>query len=217
MRLVTLRPDYIFERFVSTEGTSAALDLAVAFASGLAGAPQLLLLHGPPGAGKSHLLQSTLHRARARQTSASVAYTTAAEFVQGIIAGETGSKWASAQMLAVDDLHVLGDRPVTQREVAARFKARVDGGARVICAAGCAPAEIPVLASLFRDLSNSRSVELRPAGVGMRRVVASLAASENLDLSPSVLASIAARSNGDVRRAVGAIARRVFDRAAVGF
>ena len=50
-------PDLTFDRFTPTPGVRRALALGVALAEETGNAPRLLLLHGPPGVGKTHLLQ----------------------------------------------------------------------------------------------------------------------------------------------------------------
>ena len=129
----------------------------------------------------------------------------------------TQSVFEPAGVVAVDDLHVLRGMPATQKEVALSLKAALDGGSRVVCAAGCRPDDIPVLASALRERREARLVEVPTVpAAGMRRVVASLAASEALELTASARATIAAGCHGDVRRAVAAVARRRFERDAIG-
>ncbi len=204
--MIALRPDCTFERFVVTEASRAALEQALAFAS--AQSPRLLLLTGPPGVGKSHLLRSILRGAEGA-SEGSLVYVTAAELVRDLVAAVP----FPAGVVAVDDLHVLRERPVTQREVAATFRRALDRGGRVACAAGCSLSEIPVLAGALAELKEARLIEMeRTPAVDIRRVVASLAVSQALDLTSSEIACIAAESRGDIRRAAGCLARQRLER-----
>ena len=179
----------------------------------------LLLLHGPPGVGKTHLLKLILRLVRAWQGSAPIVHTSAAELVQELTAAirreqpaAIRHKYAQAELVAVDDLHVLAGKPATQSEIAALLKAALDSGARLACTAGCPPAEIPELSAALRALPTARLVELRrPNDEEMRQILAAMAPAEGLKLSAKTIAAIAPRCGGDVRRAVGALAQFRFE------
>ena len=79
-----------------------------------ADAPRLLLLYGPPGVGKTHLLQAILNFSAARRSQASEIHLCADELVQQWIAALKGDPEAAlprrlerSALVAIDDLHVL--------------------------------------------------------------------------------------------------------------
>lgn len=197
---------------------SEARALATALVSRQPGAPRLLLLLGPPGVGKTHLLRSVVRQARSRASAGSIVRTHGSELLQELVAalrrGDATSlqrRYAQAELLAVDDLHVLAGKTVTQREVALLLKAAVDGGARVVCAAGCRPAEVPVLAAALRELPVARVVEMRrPGQADMRRILSVMGRTAGLRLTRETVSSLAQDCRGDVGRAIGALVRLEF-------
>ena len=212
---MTLRPDRTFDRFTLTRGSREALELAKAMAAGSARAPRLLLLYGAPGVGKTHLLQAILHQARVRQPRASFTHTNAAELVLELMSALRGDSLADprprcerANVVAVDDLHVLARTPLTQREVARLFETSLRCGARVICVAGRSPAELPTLFDALQRLPTARLVEVRqPRPAELRKILAAAARSEGVRVERHLLARMATDCGRDVRRATGALAR----------
>jgi len=210
--------DHGFDRFIPTRGSREAFEQARGLAQGAEEAPRLLFLHGAPGVGKTHLLRSVLKAVQARQPSASVVRWTGAELRQELVdalrnesIASLRSTWARADVVALDDLHVLAGMPMTQREVAALLGVATNGGARVVCAAGCEPTALSVLAAALRALPGARQLLLRPpSGREMRRIVLGMATAKRIRVGREALASIAAAARGDVRRAAGALSRYRF-------
>jgi chromosomal replication initiator protein len=215
---ITPRPDSTFDRFVATTGSRKALDLARAFAARRTAAPRLLFLYGPPGVGKSHLLHSILHVAASGQPH-SVAHTTARELVDDLVAtprsnsaSPSGPRVAAFATLAIDDLHFLAGKPATQRESGRLLKEILSSGVRVACAATCEIEDVDALAGMLQELPEARKVALaRPTENDLRRIVAALAEQQALRLTAQTIATIAGRSYGDARRAIGALNRQRFE------
>lgn len=209
-----------FERFVVTSGAIEAVECARSLASGRAGAPRLLLLHGSLGSGKTHLLRSIISAIRDRDPSMAVVETSATDLVQEMTtalrsgrAADLENLWPQGAMVTIDDLHVLTGMPAAQREVGRLFAAAVERGCRLVCATS-SPADIPDVITAVRALSGVRFVAvLRPSGADMRRILVGMARAEGLRLSARVLTSRAAGCRGDVRRAVSAIAHERFEAA----
>src|SRR3989442_7668072 len=136
-------PDLTFDRFTPTPGVRRALALGVALAEETVDAPRLLLLHGPPGVGKTHLLQAIVNLRVARQPRRSLIQLEAKHLVAEWDAGLKRDRGAElprrlewTDLVAIDDLHALAGKPVTQREVARTLEGTVSRGGRVACAMG---------------------------------------------------------------------------------
>ena len=210
-------PDLTFDRFTPTRGSRRALQLGVALAKETE-APRLLLLHGPPGVGKTHLLQAILKLRTARQPRGSVIQACADQLVEQWVTALKADPEAAlprrlerSDLVAIDDLHALAGKPVTQSEVARILEGTISRGGRVVCAMGRSAAELPVFIEALRRVPGAHFVEMRPPrGREMRHVLTVMARAGHLTLRRETLAAIADRCDGDVRRGQGELARRRF-------
>jgi chromosomal replication initiator protein len=206
-------------RFVPSAASADALAAAIAFVEEQAGTPELLLLHGPTGVGKTHLLRSILHRARARHGWNSVIHTTGTELIHEMVQAVRGGgqaarncRYSVAALVVVDDLHVLARKPATQGEVAHLLKTVIDGGTRVAAAVGCALTDLPVLTERMRAMREAKLVRMEsPGRDDTRRILKGLATAAGLTLDARTIAATADRCQGDVRRVVAALARHRFE------
>lgn len=203
-----------FESFVRDSASAQAFAAATALARRAPGSPQLLMLCGSPGIGKSHLLAAILHETCARFPSAVMVKTSADELVSRFLAAlrdGTRLPHSAANLLVVDDLHVLAGKTVTQAEVGRMLKAMVERGVRVACATGGPADRIPALADVVRAMPRGQVIEVHPPGRAvMRRIVIRKAAAAGIRLTGAGLSSVVHRGEGDVRLALGALSRLHF-------
>ncbi len=211
-----LRPDQTFEAFVPSPTSAVAFGLATALAGAQSDAPRLLLLCGPPGVGKTHLLRAIVARAFRQSRSGLIIQMTAADLIQRLLAGlaEGSSRFPlpPADLLVVDDLHVLSDKARTQVEVGRLFQTLVDRGGRVACASGGAVARIQVLAEAVERLKGGKVIEIGPpTPQEMRRILLRHTTALGLRLRAPTTTVLADQARGDVRRAIGAVTRLQFE------
>jgi len=121
--ILPLNPAYTFENFVvGTDNHFAhAAALGVAERPGHASNP--LFIHGESGLGKTHLLQAICHALRAHRPSAELRYLTCEDFTNHFISAlENGqiekfrNRYRTADLLVVDDIHILAAKERTQDE-----------------------------------------------------------------------------------------------------
>jgi len=108
----------------------------------------------------------------------------------------------------VDDLHMLADRPASVHEIGSLLAGCLAAGGRVACAMTCGPTKAHrVVASLASSvdglLLRLRALSSRHLG----RVHDQAARERGLEVLPTVLQQIAQESGGDVRTALGGMAR----------
>jgi chromosomal replication initiator protein len=213
------RPDLTFERFAPTRGSRPARQLARAMAEETMGAPRLLLVYGPPGVGKTHVLHATVNLGAARRPGPSL-FVDARHLVEQWIAALARDPRAPfplavepPALVAIDDLHALAGKPATQREMARALEGLVERGGHVVGALGRSPHELPVFVDRLERIPGVRIVAMPPpAGRDLRNLLGRMARAAQVPLGRRTLAAIADRCQGDVRRAQGELARRRFER-----
>ena len=111
-----------------------------------------LVIHGPIGLGKTHLLEGIGHALRARRPGLRVIHVTAEAFTNGFLdamrSGSLGafrSKYRGAAALIVDDVHFLAAKRATQDEFLHTFNALIAEGAAIVLAADQHPKRIAKL------------------------------------------------------------------------
>lgn len=116
-----------------------------------AGCP-MLALFGPPGTGKTHLLDLLEKRLTARHPQATILRWNAAEFGQEFASalahgqyGEFRRRWRRADYVILDDLQFLAQYPAAQTEFAALLQAASRGRPLVAVASRIRPWHIPEL------------------------------------------------------------------------
>ena len=209
--MTTFRPDFTFESFIRIGSCAGAYRLALAFADVRPGAPRVLVLHGQPGVGKTHLLhaigQVSLRSTPPGRVHAATAADLAGEAIMAIRQDQTDAfrrKHAASDLLLIDDLLELRDKPATQTVLAAYMRAWVGAGARIAAASGVPRTALPHLAKAFRP-TTARWVGLRRATPWeCNRLMVAFLARRAVTMQPAMLERVTRTCGGDVRRLVGA-------------
>lgn len=142
-------PDYTFDRFATGTCNRLAHAAAVAAADDPGGTYNPLLIHGPTGLGKTHLLQAICRRATERHSSFTCRYVTASAFIaQFTAAFESESlpafrgRYRDVDLLAIDDVQMFSGRERSQEELFHTMNALLASGKQVVFAADRPPGEI---------------------------------------------------------------------------
>jgi len=191
-----------------------------------------LVLYGPCGVGKTHLLQGVA--ARFEETAAAhgvrgvVRSTTAEAFTSGYIEAVRAGKVAAFQrslrrvsLLCIDDIHFLARKEGTQRELLHTFDALDLSGARIVLVSDEHPRDLRALSEpLVSRFVGGVVVEVgAPDDDLCERLAAHLASQRGLTLAPGAGKAVvtwvraaagsrgAARSYASARDLAGAVSR----------
>lgn len=201
-----------FAAFVEGPSNRAAVSAARQVADQPAGAPNPLLLVGPAGSGKSHLLAAIGHTALGRRPPLRVERETPSGLVERARGGRGGLQpLHECDLLLIDDLEAIRALPDGEGILLELLLGRVPFGRQVVLAGTQDPATWGEAGEdLARVLAEGKVATLLPADPGTRLAILR---HRGADLAPplgdDVLAAIAAFPLGSVRELLAAMQRLV--------
>ncbi len=173
-----------------------------------------LVLHGPVGTGKTHLLEGIYGGLRRQQSDLRATYVTAEEFTTRFVQaarfhkqGGFRRQFREAGALLLDDLHFLAGKKLTQEEFLHTFDALISDGRQVVVSMDCHPrlAEdlMPELAD--RLLGGAVWSLLPPDEETRLGILRAKAAPAGGSVPDDVLRHLAKHLKGNVRELEGAV------------
>ncbi len=213
-----LNPRFDFETFRVTPGNELLVSAARAVAERLGSAYNPLCIHGGAGLGKTHLLTAIGRLALARGADPTVEYLTpdriAESFHAATSAGQSDAyrnRLADTDLLLIDDVHLVAQRPEIQTELLRLLPMLQAGGKQIVLASLDAPTDIqgvdPRLASL---LSSGLVVDINPPNVRTRlSILRDWADERGATFEEGVLETVAAAQIANVRELVTLLNRLV--------
>ncbi len=134
-----------------------------------------ILLFGPSGVGKSHLLRGIVEQHQAVQPADRVRLQNGSDFCRELSqAHEVGSladvrqELRMLDVLAIDDVHLLADKSYAQLELLTLLDALQDRQAHVVLTSRLTPSDLPFAPSLKSRLYGGLTVPIQVPGVTTR-------------------------------------------------
>ena len=211
-----INPLLTFDKFV----TGKANQLAHAAAIQVAEAPGVtynpLFVYGGVGLGKTHLIQSIGNCVLQENPHAKVCYVHATNYISDVVRAFQTKKfdefkqfYNSLDLLLIDDIQFIADKPGTQQEFFYTLNSLVEGHKQVVITCDTFPKEIsgmtPRLTSRF---SWGLTVAVEPPGLEMRvAILLQKAALANNPIGEDVAFFIAKHVRSNIRELEGALKR----------
>ncbi|MEA2495238.1 MAG: chromosomal replication initiator protein [Thermoleophilaceae bacterium] len=155
---VGLNPKYTFEQFVICDANRFAHAAALAVAELPGQAYNPLVLHGPPGLGKTHLLHAIGNYIARYGDGLTVRYATVETFTSEFVGavrseGAAGFKtrFRGADVLLIDDILFLASKQRTEEEFFHTFNALYETGRQLVFTSDRPPSELAGLEARLRE------------------------------------------------------------------
>jgi chromosomal replication initiator protein len=156
--------------FIVSPANAPARDLARQFVGADAPPHPLLLIHGPAGSGKSHLVRAMAAHLNERACGAGVLLLTSEQLTMEIVRAiwdeqmpQLRARLGRTGALFIDDVDQLDDKRATQDELATALAALIGRGARVALTSSRSVAELGELTpELAGHLASGRGASLTP-------------------------------------------------------
>jgi chromosomal replication initiator protein len=197
-----LKPTHTFERFVIGSCNRFAHAAALTVAELPAQAYDPLLIYGPTGVGKTHLLQAIANYLHAYDRRLTVLYTTGETFTSQFLFALQRSdlsafkhRYRTADVMIFDDAEFLQGKQRTGEELLHTLDELSSSGAQAILASSSHPSKIDGLDGRLRDrFQSGLMVDMEPPDLHTRRtLLRKLASSSSRVLDDTVVDRIADR------------------------
>ncbi len=213
---VRLNPKFTFERLVVGPHCRLAVHAAAEVVERPGETHNPLLIFGPPGMGKTHILHAIGHRLLAKGRR--VLYITAEQFTTDFVAAlgqrrldEFRARYRGLDALLVDDIHLLAGKERTQDEFSHTFNEVLLEGGHIVVTADRAPQAITQLEPHLRSrLEGGLVVDIGAPDMETKMAVASAKAHDlGVQLPQEVARFLAETAQRSIRELEGYVNRLV--------
>ncbi len=215
-----LQERFTFDSFVPAPSNEFALSVAKKVANWADGCFNAVLIHGPYGFGKTHLLNAIGWEAQRQRPESKVVYLTAEQFLTTFVAAVRSRDGASfkgdirsADLLLIDDVQFIGGKKQSQDELFHSLVSLMSEGRRVVFSADRPPAALMEVDARLRSHLGSGLVcgieaadrDLRLQVVKKKLAVLAEQLGVQGDARPEVMALLADRFPDSIRELEGGL------------
>jgi chromosomal replication initiator protein len=205
-----------FENFVTGKANQLAHSAAIQVADSPGAAYNPLFVYGGVGLGKTHLLQAIGNHIKLENPQAKICYVHATNYISDVVRAFQTKKfdefkqyYNSLDLLLIDDIQFIADKPGTQQEFFYTLNSLIDTHKQVVISCDTFPKEIsgmtPRLTSRF---SWGLTVAIEPPGLEMRvAILLQKATLSNYPIVEDVAFFIAKHVRSNIRELEGALKR----------
>jgi len=175
-----------------------------------------LLLHGPSGVGKTHLLEGILSEIRKRKRNAAAVYLTAEEFMTHFVEAIRGGglpsfrqKYRHAKLLLIDDIQFLSGKRSTLVELLSTVDTLIKSGQQLVLTADRPLSKLTELGpELLTRLNGGNVCGIEPPDHSARlEIVAQMVKRLGMTVPKNVQRFITSRLTSNARTISGALCR----------
>jgi chromosomal replication initiator protein len=205
-----------FENFVTGKANQLAHAAAMQVANFPGTTYNPLFIYGGVGLGKTHLIQSIGNLIKKENPQAKICYVHATNYVSDVVRAFQTKKfdefkqfYNSLDLLLIDDIQFIADKPGTQQEFFYTLNSLIDTNKQVVITCDTFPKEITgIEARLTSRFSCGLTVAVEPPGLEMRvAILLQKAAALNHPIKEDVAFFIAKHVRSNIRELEGALNR----------
>jgi chromosomal replication initiator protein len=211
-----LNSNLAFENFVTGKANQLAHAAAMQVANFPGTVYNPLFIYGGVGLGKTHLIQSIGNLIKRENPQAKICYVHATNYISDVVRAFQTKKfdefkqfYNSLDLLLIDDIQFIADKPGTQQEFFYTLNSLIDSNKQVVITCDTFPKEIAgIEARLTSRFSCGLTVAVEPPGLEMRvAILLRKAAALNHPIKEDVAFFIAKHVRSNIRELEGALNR----------
>lgn len=211
-----LNSNLAFENFVTGKANQLAHAAAMQVANFPGTVYNPLFIYGGVGLGKTHLIQSIGNLIKKDNPQAKICYVHATNYISDVVRAFQTKKfdefkqfYNSLDLLLIDDIQFIADKPGTQQEFFYTLNSLIDSNKQVVITCDTFPKEISgIEARLTSRFSCGLTVAVEPPGLEMRvAILLRKAAALNHPIKEDVAFFIAKHVRSNIRELEGALNR----------
>jgi chromosomal replication initiator protein len=213
-----LNPRLTFDTYVVGSSNQLAHAAAHAVATGPSRSYNPLFIYGGVGIGKTHLMHAIGRSLLDNFSGLNVVYTSSERFMNEMITcikldrmSQFHRHYRSADVLLIDDIHIIAGKERTQEEFFHTFNELYDHRKQIVISSDSAPNQLPGLVERLRSRFEwGLMVDVQPPDLETKMAILDKKAeSEGVTLPQDVRIFLATKTKSNVRELEGALTRLI--------